>query len=133
MSACNKPPYHIIGCKICMGYLMNQRGINSLVNNFYECAIYYFKESLERVDSSDPEIPTIYYHLGMCHFELKQYDQADEDLQIAISKSKFHPPYMYFLLGQLRLAQKRIDEAKTAFGRSDQLVPDDLRQQLEGM
>ena len=79
-------------------------------SGFFEKAIGYYEKYLSfKSDDNDAEVD-----LGVCYFELKQYDKASAIFEAVIQKNPKHQ-IAYLNLGIVNLTQGKIVEAKEYF------------------
>lgn len=77
----------------------------------YIAALNIYKEILKK----NPDDATVLHYIGFCQFQLKKYAEAEESLKKAISYNKDVVPASYLILGQIHLAEGKIDEATNEF------------------
>jgi tetratricopeptide (TPR) repeat protein len=87
----------------------------------WEDAVTAYRKAINQ-----PSLTTLdlaYQNLGLAHFHLKRYREAEEALRFALSLDP-QLQAAYYNLGLVLTANKRTDEAKAVFRRARQIAPD---------
>lgn len=85
----------------------------------YRVAIDAYKEALTRTNN-DWEI---YHNLGLCHMQLREFDEAKQYFSQALQISEIQEP-SYLALGKLHMLNGERDEAEAVFERGARRNPE---------
>lgn len=77
----------------------------------YIGALNIYKEVLQK----NPDDAGVLYYVGYCHYELKKFDLAVENLKKAISINKDVKPETHLVLGKIYLNEEKIEDALASF------------------
>ncbi len=94
-----------------LGHLLNDSG-------FFEKAINRYEQYLEKF----PNKPDVLIDMGVCYFELKQYDEALKYMKKGISMNPRHQIGL-FNIGIVNSAMGNTNEAKIWWGKSVEINP----------
>ena len=102
-----------------LGVLYGEQGQNKTSINFIKKAIVYIDKKAEKPTVEDElQKATYYYNIGSKYILLKDYEQATQNLNVALNLATKHNQNSYksFALGKLGVIDlhfKKIDEAET--------------------
>jgi tetratricopeptide (TPR) repeat protein len=99
-----------------------QRAIVMATEGEYRDALGLFREQLARKDDD----PLLNYYVGLCHFYLKETDQAVVFLNRAVEKKAPFPQAFYWLT-QARLAKDQDERALEVLRRGLDTFPKNLK------
>ena len=83
-------------------------------NKFLNAVKEFEKYISYRYDKNDSYLPTIYYYLGVCFYNLKSFRKAD----IAISTARYYNPddkNINLYLGKIKFELKQFEKAEKSF------------------
>lgn len=101
-----------------------KKGAQLLDEGEVEEAVSAFEQVLEDKGSSDLQMAEAYRGLGMCYYELKQFDKAQESLEKAVDAGGEETKVLYHLIGVCAMQQEDYAAALSAFEKGISL-PDE--------
>ena len=90
-------------------------GAKLLEEGNVEEAVSAFEQVISDKKSSQLQLAEAYRGLGMCFYELQQYDQAQDNLQKAVETGGEETPVLYHLIGVSAMHQGDFSAALSAF------------------
>jgi len=88
----------------------------------YSEALAQFKKARDL----DPDYPNVDYQIGKLYFYGGKYEQASQELQLALQKSKADNFFLFSLYGQTLRVLRKLDDAQQYLEKAYSLKPGDL-------
>jgi len=88
----------------------------------YSEALAQFKKARDL----DPEFPNVNYQIGKLYFYAEKYDQAMQELQIALQKTKDNNFFLLSMYGQTLRAMRKFEDAQEYLEKAYSLKPTEL-------